>query len=481
VGDQVEESAHSTGGRTDSNCERGARPYLRRRPEDGVLHRVLRENLETFLAEARCAGEGLPSFVEQEPREFLSCGVLARGFARYPRPLHEKATRISCPHTWHEPMGGGATPARGMACLHSQASSISGKSASPSTVGRGDTMRGIFCILPPHMLKEIARRGSDRQRDWALRTLTISEQLRGRRQAFAAMMMPRPTPQSGRRMVYDARHGSELPGRLIREEGGKKSRDPAVNEAYDGAGATYALYREVFARDSVDGRGMRLDSTVHYGRKYDNAFWNGEQMVYGDGDGDLFNRFTIAVDVIGHELTHGVTQYEAGLEYQGQSGALNESFSDVFGSLVKQSARKESAAKADWLIGAGLLASGVKGKALRSMKAPGTAYDDDVLGKDPQPAHMKDYVGTDEDNGGVHINSGIPNRAFYEAAIRIGGRAWERAGRIWYLALRDKLRARSTFRDAARLTVAAAGEVYGMRGRERKAVVAAWKVVGISV
>jgi Zn-dependent metalloprotease len=331
------------------------------------------------------------------------------------------------------------------------------------------------------MLKEIARRGSDHQRDWALRTLTVSEQLRGRRQAFAAMIMRRPTPASGRRTVYDARHGTELPGRVAREEGGKKSKDTGVNEAYDGAGATYDLYREFFGRDSIDGRGMRLDSTVHYGRKYDNAFWDGEQMVYGDGDGELFNRFTIAVDVIGHELTHGVTQYEAALDYQGQPGALNESFSDVFGSLVKQSARNETAAKADWLIGAGLLAPGVKGKALRSMKAPGTAYDDDVLGKDPQPGHMKDYVRTDEDNGGVHINSGIPNRAFYEAAIRIGGRAWERAGRIWYVALRDKLRARSAFRDVARLTVAAAGELYGKGGREQKAVAAAWRVVGISV
>src|SRR5438045_1918371 len=128
-------------------------------------------------------------------------------------------------------------------------------------------------------------------------------------------------------------------------------------------------------------------------------------MVCGDGDGALFNRFTIALDVIAHELTHGVTQTEAQLEYRGQSGALNESMSDVFGSLVKQWAGNQTARQADWLIGAGLFTPTVKGAAIRSMKAPGTAYDDPVLGADPQPADMANYVTTRADNGGVHINS----------------------------------------------------------------------------
>jgi len=339
----------------------------------------------------------------------------------------------------------------------------------------------LLCILPPHILKEIARRGSERQREWAWRTLTISEQIRGQRQALTRLAAAGATPTGGkRRTVYDARGRASLPGRLVRGEGGPKSRDRAVNEAYDGAGATYDLYSEVYGRNSIDERGMRLDSTVHYGRKYDNAFWNGQQMVYGDGDGQLFNRFTIAVDVIGHELTHGVTQYEAGLEYQDQPGALNESFSDVFGSLVKQYKRGQTAASADWLIGAGLLARGVRGKALRSMKEPGTAYDDDVLGRDPQPGHMDDYVRTEDDNGGVHINSGIPNRAFYEAAIRLGGHAWGKAGRIWYVTLRDRLRPSSRFRDAALMTLAVARELYGKGSLEAKAVKAGWAEVGVA-
>src|SRR5699024_6933438 len=113
-------------------------------------------------------------------------------------------------------------------------------------------------------------------------------------------------------------------------------------------------------------------------------------------------------------------------------GALNESLSDVFGSLIKQYTLGQTAADADWLIGTGLLAPRVTGKALRSMKEPGTAYDDDVLGKDPQPSTMDGYVNTGRDNGGVHINSGIPNRAFYLVATALGGNAWERAGQIWY-------------------------------------------------
>ena len=260
------------------------------------------------------------------------------------------------------------------------------------------------------------------------------------------------------------------------------SGDVAVDEAYDGLGATFDFFWESYQRNSIDDQGLPLDGTVHFGRNYDNAFWNGERMVFGDGDGKLFNRFTISLDVIGHELTHGVTQDEAQLAYYGQPGALNESLSDVFGSLVKQYKLGQTAAKADWLIGAGLLAAGVKGVALRSMKAPGTAYDDPVLGKDPQPAHMRDFVRTYQDNGGVHINSGIPNHAFYLAAVALGGYAWEKAGRIWYETLRDsKLRPNSGFRTFARLTVASAGRLYGQNSPEQRAIHDSWTKVGVVV
>jgi len=347
----------------------------------------------------------------------------------------------------------------------------------------------LFCILPPHMLREIAQRGTQKQREFAAKTVLISAQLRGQRQALTGLAsFALAAATAGKmRTVYTAKSGSSLPGTIVRKEGDPASADVAVNEAYDGSGATYDLYKSVFGRDSVDGGGLPLNSTVHYQKGYDNAFWNGQQMVYGDGDENLpvderlFNRFTISIDIIGHELTHGVTQYEAGLVYWDQAGALNESFSDVFGCLVKQYHSRQTAAKADWIIGKGLLTANVHGVGLRSMKAPGTAYDDPVLGKDPQPADMAHYVKTTSDNGGVHINSGIPNHAFYVTAREIGGRAWQKAGWIWYITLRDKLRPRSTFRDAARKTFQAAGEKYGKGSLEQQAVKKGWAAVGIAV
>jgi Zn-dependent metalloprotease len=204
-------------------------------------------------------------------------------------------------------------------------------------------------------------------------------------------------------------------------------------------------------------------------------------MVFGDGDGQIFLDFTIPVDVIGHELTHGVTQYTANLEYLGQSGALNESVSDVFGSLIKQFALGQTAEDADWLIGAGLLAPGVNGVALRSMKEPGTAYDDPRLGKDPQPGTMGGYVHTSQDNGGVHINSGIPNHAFYLLATALGGHAWEEAGQIWYDTLTGgSLDSGAQFTDFAAATVTAAKARYG-EGTQLSAVVKAWTQVGVPV
>ncbi|NJN87063.1 MAG: M4 family metallopeptidase, partial [Leptolyngbyaceae cyanobacterium SL_7_1] len=243
--------------------------------------------------------------------------------------------------------------------------------------------------------------------------------------------------------------------------------------------ATYDLFHEIFERNSIDDRGLRLDATVHYDVRYENAFWDGDQMIYGDGDGRLFNRFTLAIDVIAHELTHGIIQYEAGLIYHGESGALNESFCDVFGSLVKQRSLNQTVDQADWLIGEGILSKDAQGVAFRSLKAPGTAYNDPVLGRDIQPAHYaKLYRGT-ADDGGVHINSGIPNHAFYLAAMAMGGYAWEKAGQIWYLALTNGLRPRANFRQAAKATISIAAQVYGHDSQEQQAVRSAWQQVGV--
>lgn len=334
------------------------------------------------------------------------------------------------------------------------------------------------CFVPPYLLEHIAERGAPRPAECARNTLRLDRALREAR--FSAGPGPLPgAPAAGpRREVSTAAGSTELPGEVVRNEGDAPSGDLAVDEAYAGLGATHELYLVAFERDSIDGAGMPLLATVHYGQDYANAFWDGTRMVFGDGDGELFGRFTAAVDVIGHELTHGVIDREARLAYQGQSGALNESVCDVFGSLVRQRALGQDAADADWLIGTGLFTAAVSGVALRSMKAPGTAYDDDVLGRDPQPAHMDDFVQTEEDNGGVHINSGIPNRAFYLLATELGGNAADRAGAIWYAALTGSdLAADADFAGFAAVTVAAAEKDFG--ATEAAAVTAAWQEVGV--
>src|SRR5712692_7536062 len=293
----------------------------------------------------------------------------------------------------------------------------------------------IFCIIPPHILHEIARNGSTDQRNFALDTLGADSSFRSGRAAFqllatGAHKLLAPASPGGEPhvSVYDTKHTHRLPGHVVANP--SSSGDKEVTEAFKGLLATYTFYWDIFKRNSIDDHGLPLIGSVHYGRNYDNAFWDGRQMVFGDGDGQIFLRFTISIDIIGHELTHGVTGDTANLDYQGQSGALNESVSDVFGSMVKQYSAnpKQNAGNADWLIGAGIFMPNIKGKALRSMSDPGSAYDDPTLGKDPQPGTMAGYVETDQDNGGVHINSGIPNHAFYLAATKLGGYSWDKAG-----------------------------------------------------
>ena len=195
----------------------------------------------------------------------------------------------------------------------------------------------LTCILPPHILREIAKNGTPEQRAAALATLATDEAIREYRGAAApAPRLLRAVPPKRavtpvvpkpRRAIYDAGGAQQLPGKIVRKEGAASSGDVAVDEAYNGLGATFGFYLDAYRRNSIDDAGLPLDATVHFGVKYDNAFWNGPQMVFGDGDGKLFNRFTVALDVIGHELTHGVTAREAALVYADQPGALNESLS----------------------------------------------------------------------------------------------------------------------------------------------------------
>ena len=211
-------------------------------------------------------------------------------------------------------------------------------------------------------------------------------------------------------------------------------------------------YFERLERNSIDNRGMDLVLNVHFGKDYMNAFWDGDEMTFGDGDGDIFVNFTESLDVVAHELAHGVTQHTANLNYYSQSGALNEHFSDVFGSAIQQFYNKQTADDADWLVGNEIMGPNLFGESLRSMQAPGSAYDNRLLGVDPQPSHMRDYYAGPADNQGVHINSGIPNRAFYLVAMDIGT---EEATKIWYQALRT-LWPDADFNDAVEVIAHAA-------------------------
>jgi len=343
-------------------------------------------------------------------------------------------------------------------------------------------------IVPPYLLARIAAAPEETWRAAAQAArVTLLVRPDHHRAPPAARRMRRVTAPvasarvpAPRREVADAQHREVLPGVIVRREDDPPTGDPAVADAFDGLGATSTFFREAFGRSGIDAEGGALRATVHYGRAYDNAFWNGERMVFGDGDGEVFRGFTGSLTVIAHELAHGVTEDEGGLRYSGQSGALNESLSDVFGVLAEQHARGQTTEQATWLVGAEIFTDQVQGRALRSLAHPGTAYDDDVLGRDPQPAHMRDYVVTPDDNGGVHINSGIPNKAFHLAATALAGYAWERAGRIWYDTLVSRvLPDTCDFPTFARATTATAAAVYGSPSNELDAVRSAWTGVGV--
>lgn len=317
----------------------------------------------------------------------------------------------------------------------------------------------------------------------ARQTLLLDQALRHERQRGEHPELGTFLEPSGRlhRTIGDANGAETTPGRLVRTEGHAPVQDVDVNRAYDGLGTVYGFLADLFKRSSLDGAGLGLLGTVHYGQEYDNAFWDGTQMVMGDGDGEIFESFTSSLSVIAHELGHGLLQYTTNLQYRDQPGALNESIADVFGALVEQFAANQDAASASWLIGEGLFTPSVKGKALRSMAAPGTAYDDPILGRDPQPAHMDHYVHTHEDSGGVHLNSGIPNHAFYLFATALGGNAWEKAGSLWFNVIATRsLPVDASFALFAGQTVLQARRDFGSGSPEDSALVAAWAAVGVN-
>lgn len=340
----------------------------------------------------------------------------------------------------------------------------------------------LLCIIPPYMLDNLSTSSDAAVRKQAVDAIAASAEARAVRTVMQSMPMiaafASPSAKKNR-LIHDVKGlgMSRLPGKLVRKEGDKAVADPAVNEAYDYSGVTYDFYMKQFQRNSLDGRGTTLISSVHLGKKLNNAFWNGQQMAYGDGDGQLFVRFTKSLDVVGHELTHGVISHECNLEYQDESGALNEHFADVFGVLISQWKKKHTAAKATWLVGKEIMGPGTKAKALRDF-GPGKAYENDPnLGTDPQPKHLRDKFVGSFDNGGVHLNSGIFNHAFFLFAKALGGSAYNEAGAIWYETMR-KLSSNSQFVDMVTTTQMVAAKNHGSGSKQLKALNDAWKAVG---
>ena len=352
----------------------------------------------------------------------------------------------------------------------------------------------IRCIIPPYINDKLMTSSDNELAKSALLSQKLSTSVRAKRQFIADQLKIHPGLIESKAAeskkvtlnmeVYDVHHNTDLStGTLLwqNEKTIRKLDKDAKNVIMAGKG-TWAFYYEVFKRNSVDNMGLLLKHYIHYGKTLedmDNAFWDGEEMVYGDGDARIFGSFTSDIDIIGHELTHGVTQYESNLEYHNQSGALNESLSDVFGIMIKQRMLNLDVKTSNWLIGENVLLGNQY--ALRSLKAPGTAYvNHPDLGTDPQPATMDKFVHLPDtsrgDFGGVHYNSGIPNFAFYVTAYNIGGFSWEKAGRIWYLAMTEKsLKEDATFENFKNLTIKKASSLFGAGSKEHKATQQGWK------
>ena len=272
--------------------------------------------------------------------------------------------------------------------------------------------------------------------------------------------------------VDDCKNKSNLPGTPLASP--KSSKDKTAQRAFNETSSVAKFYKDVFNRNSVDNAGLTLLSSIHYGVNYNNAFWNGQQMVYGDGDGKIFTDFTGGNDVIGHELTHGVTQNSLQLDYSGDAGGLNESMSDCFGSMFRQWEAKQDVTKADWLIGSDLMGPTAKAKGYTCLRDMANPANKKALAAQPTQ-YSQLTPGMDP-----HYTSGPPNLAFYTACMKQGGKSWERIGQVWYAALTTSgAKPTMTMPQFAARTRQLATQLYPQQPTVVAAVDAGWKAVGL--
>ncbi|MBX3658200.1 MAG: M4 family metallopeptidase [Ramlibacter sp.] len=345
---------------------------------------------------------------------------------------------------------------------------------------------GCICYaVPKKMLVHLASQSDGEEKQALLDQVHHSTHLRGRRAAASSgrVSLGKPGEKVLHRQVFDAQGRTFLPGKLLRDEDDPSTADKIADQAYENVGIALRFFDTVLGRDSVDGKGMRIDATVHYGFGFSNAMWTGEQMIVGDGDGRHVSNLAGSLGIIAHELSHGVSQHlvRGGLgvvqmagqppALKGEAGALNESFSDVCASMIKQWHAGQGVDSADWLLGEDILAAHA-GKAIRSLKDPGNTRA--TWAQDDQISDYRRFAPTDD----PHKGSGIGNHAFYLAAMELGGKSWETLGAVWFKGF-DKLRSRSTFLDAAHATVDVAGDLHGKNSVAHRAVKAAWRQVNV--
>jgi len=286
-----------------------------------------------------------------------------------------------------------------------------------------------YCnIVPDHLLKKIKDKN----------TLKVSQQLRRirtlrlERQIKEGIKIPDPKPHDEIRALFDAK-GSLTSGTLIQVDKQIHSTEPSTSPELQQFNLIYDMIHDVLQRESFDDHNAVMRIYKNVGKDLNNAFWDGNRFAFGSGDQETFRTFFIQ-NVASHECFHAVTEYTAGLIYKGQAGALNESMSDVFAICLDHLLLNQKPEEAEWIIGNGVFMGHINAKGLRSFKDE-LAYDDQWIGKDIQPKHMRNYNITLKDNGGVHINSGIMNHVFYQFCMITGEYSWKMPLNVWYNAL----------------------------------------------
>jgi Zn-dependent metalloprotease len=289
------------------------------------------------------------------------------------------------------------------------------------------------------------------------------------------------------RNLYDSANQYKFSDTPIATDEQIHSQRPSNYPALQLANRAYDYFHNKFDMESFDNRNTPVDVHINFGQKYNNAFWDGKRMVFGTGDGTYFNTFLVQ-NVFTHEFTHAITENLCGLKYENQSGALNEHLSDVYAVCLDQQILKQKPSEGTWIIGEGVFNTAkINAKGLRTFKNE-LAYDDRLIGKDPQPKHMKDFKNlpnTDKgDWGGVHINSGIPNRAFYEfcnlAETELGGdeiinKSYKAPAQIWF-ATYPRIKPDNQFKEFALDTISVCKRIHPQLENQLKK---AWQIVGV--